>query len=168
MSIAYYSIAVDYDTLENYQNIGASLSESYKLGDDVQSHMVNNLEWGATLYLSHSKYGVCEGDGCSSIGINSTYISGNNKQDTTTRNIYGVYDMAGGSGEFVLGKSSLGSATKEVILDNGNTWYNGMGALSDRDYIIRGGINRGMFYFGDISMTNVENSTRVSLTAINN
>jgi len=122
--------------------------------------MVNNLEWGATLYLSHSKYGVCSGDGCMSIGLNNSYKSGNNKQDTTTRNVYGVYDMSGGSGEYVLGNYKIGSATYEVTLENGAAWYNGHSINSERDYIIRGGLDRGMFYYGDISMSSVENSTR--------
>ena len=151
------------DTLDNYKNITVSLSNEYKLGNDVESHMVTNLEWGSTLYLSHSKYGVCKHDGCDTIGINDTYLSGNNKQDTTTRNIYGVYDMAGASGEYVLGSSSLGTATKEVFLANNDTWYQGMALLSERDYIIRGGINKSLFYFGNMTMDSTENSTRTSL-----
>ncbi len=148
------------DTLNNYQSIISNLGSDYGLDNTVESHMVNNLEWGATLYLSHSDYGVCRGDGCSKIDINNTYISGNNKQDTTTRNVYGAYDMAGASSEYVLGASSLGSATSEVFLSNNDTWYNGHGSKSDRDYLLRGGIGRGMFYFGDISMSTVEYSTR--------
>ncbi len=152
------------DTLENYQNISNTISSSYKFSDNVTSHMINNLEWGATLYLSHSEYGVCKNNGCVSIGINNNYISGANKEDTTTRNVYGVYDMAGGSGEYVLGSEKIGSATSEVILENGDTWYEGHGLISDRDYIIRGGNSKGLFYFGDISMDNPSLSTRVVLT----
>lgn len=140
------------DTLVNYQNITSSLSSSYNLGDKVESHIVNNLEWGATLYLSHSKYGVCSIDGCSSISVNSSYITGDDKQDTTTRNVYGVYDMAGSLSEYVYGNYNIGSATKEVILSDGNTWYNGNSIMSNRDYIIRGGKDKALFYFGDISM----------------
>ena len=127
--------------------------------------MINNLEWGATLYLSHSKYGVCAGDGCTGIGTNTTYILGNNRQDTTTRNVYGVYDMAGASGEYVLGKSTTGTATSEVLLSDKNTWYNGMGAVSQRDYIIRGGLDKSLFYFGDMRMDETQNSTRISLVS---
>lgn len=151
------------DTLENYQMIGKAINENYQLGNKSESHMVNNLEWGATLYLSHSEYGVCIGDGCSKIGVNNTYISGNNKQDTTTRNVYGVYDMAGASGEYVLGISELGTATSEVKLLDNNTWYNGMGRISYRDYLIRGGLDKELFYFGDIGMDTTQNATRVSL-----
>ena len=38
------------------------LSARYNLMDKVDSHIVSNLEWGATLYLSHSKYGLCKDD----------------------------------------------------------------------------------------------------------
>ena len=48
----------------------------------------------------------------------------------------------------------------EVTLENGSAWYNGNSIVSDRDYIIRGGLERGMFYYGDISMSSVENATR--------
>ena len=82
------------DNLDNYKSIIENVSNNYKLGNDASGHIVNNLEWGATVYLAYSKYGVCSGDGCTSIGINETYTAGNNKQDTTTRNVYGVYDMA--------------------------------------------------------------------------
>ncbi len=149
------------DTLENYQIIGSDIASQYRLGKNANSHMINNLEWGATLYLSHSKYGVCSGDGCSKIDVNNSYVSSNNKQDTTTRNVYGVYDMAGASGEYVLGKSDVGTATSEVVLQDDNTWYNGHGMVSDRDYIIRGGLDKGLFYFGDIAMDMTENSTRI-------
>ena len=68
--------------------------------------------------------------------------------------------MAGGSSEYVDGISNLGSATNEVILSNGDSWYNGHGLLSDRDYLVRGGVDKGLFNFGDISMSYSEISTR--------
>lgn len=151
------------DSIENYQTICSSLSSDYKLSENVTSHMITNLEWGATLYLSHSTYGVCKGDGCSSIGINNNYVGGSNKEDTTTRNVYGIYDMAGSSPEYVLGSEKIGTATNEVILENGDTWYEGHGIPSDRNYLIRGGVNKGLFYFGDISMDTPSISTRIVL-----
>lgn len=151
------------DELDNYKNIIDSISSNYNLGNNVESHMISNLEWGATLYLSHSKYGVCNGDGCSSISVNNSYKSGSDKQDTTTRNVYGVYDMAGASMEYVNGKSEIGTATNEVMLTNQDSWYNGNGLVSEKDYTIRGGIGHGMFYFGDLSMDSTNLSTRFSL-----
>ncbi len=152
------------DSIENYQMIAESLSNSYKLNEKTTSHMITNLEWGATLYLSHSSYGVCKGDGCTSIGINNNYVSGANKEDTTTRNVYGVYDMAGASPEYVLGNEKIGTATDEVTLENGDTWYEGHAISSERNYLVRGGANKGLFYFGDISMDTPSISTRVVLT----
>lgn len=152
------------DTLDNYKTLVTNISNDYKL-DNGDINIVNNYEWGATLYLSHSLYGVCKNNSCSNIDKNTTYISGSNKQDTTTRNVFGVYDMAGASGEYVIGNSNnIGSATKEIIIDNGNFWGGAISTLSDRDYIIRGGIDKGLFYFGDYTMDYVENSTRVVIT----
>ena len=113
------------------------------------------MEWGATLYLSHSKYGVCESNKCKVISSNDSNISENNKQDTTTRDVYGVYDMAGGSGEYVLGDTSIGSALSEVVLSNNETWYDGYYNNNSKDYVIRGGIENGLFYAGDIGMMDV-------------
>ncbi len=140
-------------TLDEYKNLISNLVNDYKLGEEVDSHIVGNLEWGATLYLSHSKYGVCVSDGCMSIGMNETYISGSNKQDTTTRNVYGVYDMSGSASEYAVGNSSLGSATNEVMLENNVSWYNAYSVNSGKDYLLRGGMNNGLFYFGDIGIS---------------
>lgn len=148
------------DTLEEYENIINGLSAYYNLDEKIESHIISNLEWGAVTYLSHSKYGLCSGDGCTKIDNNTSYVSGSNKWDTTTRNVYGVYDMAGGAGEYAVGSEKVGNATSEVMLAAGGTWYQDHGMLSDRDYIIRGGLNRGMFYFGDKSMDPVEITTR--------
>lgn len=151
------------ETLDNYKNIMTNISTDYKLGEKVESHIVTNLEWGATLYLSHSKYGVCSGDGCDSISLNNSYISGNNKQDTTTRNVYGVYDMAGASMEYTVGNMDIGTATSEVMLDNSGAWYGSIGLLSNKGYNLRGGMEHGIFYFGDEGMDYVEKSARFSL-----
>ena len=152
------------DTLDNYKSIIDNITSNYKLGDNVSSHVVSNLEWGATLYLSHSKYGLCDGDGCKSISVNNSYIAGSNKQDTTTRNVYGVYDMAGGSKEYAIGDCTIGTATDEVRLDNGN-WYNGHGICGIAGYILRGGKDNGMFTYGELSMDYVENGTRMCLVS---
>ena len=152
------------DTVDNYNKIIDGLNNYYNL-NNANIHMINNLEWGAVTYLSHSKYGVCAGDGCDNIGVNDTYISANNKQDTTTRNVYGVYDMAGASGEYVLGKPEIGTAMSEVINSNGSAWGNVNSIISGRDYVIRGGTNKNIFYFGDMSMDPIENSTRSSIVS---
>ena len=104
----------------------------------VDSHMITNMEWGAVAYLTNSNYGRCTNESCTSVTRNncSSYITGiggdtvtagassttcttnaNNYNGekgilaSTTGNIYGVYDMAGGSGEYVMGNISKSNGT---------------------------------------------------------
>ena len=73
------------------------------------SHMMKNIEWGAVAYLKQSIYGL----GITDIGKNSNssfYTGGGtgtsyktNIGQSTTGNIYGVYDMSGGAWEYVMG-----------------------------------------------------------------
>ena len=88
--------------------------------NDADSHMLKNMEWGAVAYLKQSKYGL----GTTDIGINNnsnnitgcgadagseksatcnSYNTAQGMLASTTGNIYGVYDMAGGENEFVMG-----------------------------------------------------------------
>lgn len=87
-----------------------------KIGNNYS--MIKNTEWGAITYLSHSKYGVCQNNNCQAITPNTTYISGNNLYDTTTGNIYGVYDMAGSATEFTM--SNYTDNPNELSLTNSN------------------------------------------------
>ena len=100
---------------------------------NTDSHMLTNFEWGAVAYLTNSKYGRCTDGSCTEVTINncSSYITGigantvsassssttcttaANKYDgtygklaSTTGNITGVYDMSGGSLEYVMGNIS--------------------------------------------------------------
>lgn len=150
-------VAMKNASLDEYTGIINNLASVYGI-DNINSHIINNLEWGATSYLSHSKYGLCIDNECKSIGMNKSYISEANKQDTTTGNVYGVYDMSGASSEYVVGDISLGSALSEVRTSENETWYNGLYVLSDREYALRGGVDRGLFYNSDIGMFDV--STR--------
>ena len=95
------------------------------VSSEIDTHMSKNNEWGAVAYLTHSIYGRCTSSTtCTEIGINnnSIYITGygapagsaknvtNGTYDTTlgkeastTKTIYGIYDMSGGSWEYVMG-----------------------------------------------------------------
>ena len=100
---------------------------------NTDSHMLTNFEWGAVAYLTNSKYGRCDDDGCTEVTINncSNFITGigagsvsddessttcttaanqyngtYGKLASTTGNITGVYDMSGGSWEYVMGNIS--------------------------------------------------------------
>ena len=80
-----------------------------KGANESDSHMIKNIEWGTVAYLKQSNYGL----GITDIGINSNgsmYTGGGsgtsyktNVSQSTTGNITGVYDMSGGSHEYVMG-----------------------------------------------------------------
>ena len=71
--------------------------------------MMKNMEWGAVAYLKQSKYGLGTTD--IAVNTNSSYYTGGGQSDayktnvaqSTTGNVYGVYDMAGGAWERVMG-----------------------------------------------------------------
>ena len=75
----------------------------------ADGHMMKNMEWGAVAYLKQSKYGLGTTD--IAVNRNSSYYTGGGTSDTyktnvaqsTTGNIYGVYDMSGGAWEYVMG-----------------------------------------------------------------
>ena len=110
-----------------YLTLGNMFLASYNYKRDADSHMMKNTEWGAVTYLTHSKYGINREI---NINNNSSFKTGysalpstnqhtnpgiygdgstyNNQYNTsigylasTTGNISGVYDMSGGSNEFV-------------------------------------------------------------------
>ena len=76
---------------------------------NADSHMLKNMEWGAVAYLKQSKYGLGTTD--IAVNDNSSYYTGGGTSDayktnvaqSTTGNIYGVYDMSGGAWEYVMG-----------------------------------------------------------------
>ena len=96
---------------------------------DTDSHMIKNSEWGAASYLSKSQYGL----GSQDIMVNTKNFNDNtnnvyagtgyNNQDkewndmsitetssaSTTGNIYGIYDMSGGTWERVAAYVNNGS-----------------------------------------------------------
>ena len=95
------------------------------INSEVDTHMSKNNEWGAVAYLTHSIYGRCtDSTTCTEVGINNngSYITGYGapagskyndtngayntslgKEASTTKNIYGIYDMSGGAYEYVMG-----------------------------------------------------------------
>ena len=76
---------------------------------NADSHMAKNMEWGAVAYLKQSKYGLGTTD--IAVNTNSSFYTGGGQSDayktnvaqSTTGNIYGVYDMSGGAWEYVMG-----------------------------------------------------------------
>ena len=95
------------------------------INSEVDTHMSKNNEWGAVAYLTQSIYGRCTNSTtCTEVGINNnsnfitgygapagssssvtngTYNTTLGKDASTTGTIYGIYDMSGGSFEYVMG-----------------------------------------------------------------
>ena len=106
-----------YSAIKSMQNSG----NVYGLSSDtnkVDSHMLKNMEWGAVAYLTHSDYGRCNGSSCEEVTINrnSSYTTGggnyvSNVAQSSTGNIYGIYDLSGGAWEYVMGNMSSGSGS---------------------------------------------------------
>lgn len=123
----------------------------------MNSHMMKNSEWGAIAYLTHSKYGR----NGKQIGINdnSNYYTGggsekayiSNAKQSTTENLYGIYDLAGCAYEYVAAFNS--SDTNKQFAKAGWTiatnlttasestkyatkYYNNNGKLNDGNNIV--------------------------------
>ena len=97
---------------------------------NTDSHMLKNMEWGAVVYLTNSKYGRCTNNTCTEVTINSntTYRTGGNAYVTninqsTTGNIYGVYDMSGGAAEYVMGNMSSKNGSYAYYTSSGGSNY---------------------------------------------
>ena len=85
----------------------AGMKATYGESVNLNSHMAKNSEWGATVYLAHSKYGTnkkkVEQNKSSAFytgGTNTVEeIYTTNKTQSTTHNATGVYDLNGGAWE---------------------------------------------------------------------
>ena len=119
----------------------------------IDSHMMKNTEWGAVAYLSMSVYGknseVWNNPYYNNLTNNSpiTGLCGNelNGKDnattnmsntikyneigggnaSTTGNVYGIYDMAGGAWEYVAGIYTGGTSNnnRSILWDSNNSKY---------------------------------------------
>ena len=107
----------------------------YGLSNDdnkVDPHLTKNSEWGAVTYLTKSIYGKNEkvwknnsgnyitGSAGSSemadknVGITNDYTSSQGVEASTTGNVYGIYDMSGGAGEYVASYVNNGNENIEL------------------------------------------------------
>lgn len=87
---------------------------SYNYDRTKESHLMKNSEYGAVAFLAHSKYGR----NGNKITNNDTYICGEGGNlSSTTGNIYGIFDLAGGGYEYLAGYNVLGSYEK--LKENG-------------------------------------------------
>ena len=104
--------------------IGNMYTVSRAYSEELKSHMLKNSEWGAVAYLTESKYGR----NGTEIGFNqnSDYITGGgtgnsyitNANQSSTGNVYGIYDLRGGANEYEAAYYTDGT------LSNGSSFAN--------------------------------------------
>ncbi len=115
------------------QNISTQFDTSRKINyvvdnekDKIDAHIAKNVDWGAVVYLSHSKYGICTNGVCKNIRNN---------------NVNTLNDINGPS---VTGCSSVNPNGSMVVSDTCNTNYsrayndNEYGVLASTTYSIYG------------------------------
>ena len=107
--------------ISNVYNVCKNFGLQNNIGGDT--HLMKNIEWGAMVYLAHSKYGrngakITQnnndqyrtgygGDSTLEFSTNNTGIANNQwagqygKFASSTGNVYGIYDIVGGTWEFV-------------------------------------------------------------------
>ena len=129
------SIGAKDSVAKNYGN-GGIASNKHGLAN-MTSHMLKNSEWGSAAYLSASIYGSGVNNvknnasysgetGCGPLSENSddvtgdcsTYITTLGQLASTTGNVAGVYDMAGGMWEYVMGNYGTSIAVNPSGLTN--------------------------------------------------
>ena len=137
-----------YNNVSNFFYASRSMEQTGNsfgfVSSEVDTHMSKNNEWGAVAYLTQSIYGRCTSNTtCTEVGINNngsyitgygapagssssitngTYDTGLGKDASTTKNIYGIYDMSGGAYEYVMG------------VYNKTIGYSGFSSLPDTKY----------------------------------
>ena len=191
-----------YNNVSNFFYASRSMEQSSNsfgfVSSEVDTHMSKNNEWGAVAYLTQSIYGRCTSStSCREVGINNKegYITGYGapagsstsvtngayntdlgKDASTTGNIYGIYDMSGGTWELVMGvynksivKSGFSSLPDTKYYNNytgtsytghalteTQNWYSDYAYFVYTSYpwFVRGGYFNdgayaGVFYFGN-------------------
>ncbi len=114
--------------------IGNCYTYSKAYDDKKKSHLMKNSEWGAVAYLTHSQYGRNGHE--ITINDNNSYYTGGGQDDayktktnqSSTGNIYGIYDLSGGAWEYVAAFNNTGSS-----LSNGSSFTGTTDKVSDSD-----------------------------------
>ena len=95
----------------------------------LRSHMAKNSEWGAVAYLTQSKYGIygqevqrnTHSSGFTGGSNDPKTIYTTNKNQSTTYNSYGIYDMVGGRSENVASYVNYTYVNNNHLASNGGT-----------------------------------------------
>ena len=125
-------------------------------GTGIDTHLMKNIEWGAAGYLSNSIYGKNSeiwinpntsfltgqaGTVVNSSTTNTTYAYNNltyGINASTTGNLYGIYDMSGGSWEYTAAYINNGNASlaaNGLSLINAETKYKDLYIVTTDDQV---------------------------------
>ena len=107
-----------------YCTIGNMYTNAREYAENLNSHMLKNSEWGALAYLTNSQYGR---NGTEITTNNQNYITamGNiveNIEQSSTGNVYGIYDLSGGANEYVA--SYYNKSTSSYLTNCGSQIIN--------------------------------------------
>ena len=103
-----------------YCTIGNMYTNAKEYSTALNSHMLKNSEWGAVAYLTHSQYGRNGHE--IDVNDNSNYITADegisaNSEQSSTGNVYGIYDLSGGAYEYISTYYNSGE-----LLENGDSF----------------------------------------------
>ena len=141
---------------------GITISNIYDVckayNSTLNSHMMKNDEWGAVAYLSKSKYGKeneevwinnsssyitgSAGNSASAerdVGTTNDYTGTQGVKASTTGTVYGVYDMSGGTWEYV---AAYVDNKNSSLTTNGNSLYTSTDAKTKNVYTPESGDTR--------------------------
>ena len=90
--------------------IGNMFTNAKNYNQSLKSHLMKNSEWGAVAYLTESKYGR-NGTEVTINNNGTTYYTGGGSgteyvrstDQSSTGNVYGIYDLSGNAYEYVAG-----------------------------------------------------------------
>ena len=107
--------------------IGNSYTNARTYSEELKSHMLKNSEWGAVAYLTDSKYGR-NGEEITINNNGTTFYTGGGADNayitstpqSSTGNVYGIYDLSGNTWEYVAAAYSNRS---EIETISGSTKY---------------------------------------------
>ena len=107
-----------------YIQIGNAYEVAKAYAPNLESHMLKNSEWGAVAYLTESQYGR-NGQEVTINNNGTTYYTGGgdgnayvtNTPQSSTGNVYGIYDLSGNAYEYVA------SYYKDGIFSSANSTF---------------------------------------------
>ena len=144
-----------------YITVGNAYTVAYNYARELESHMLKNSEWGAVAYLTYSQYGrngveitknnnskFITGEAGDTVAseesiVTNAYNTEKGVLASSTGNVYGIYDLSGGSCEYIASYYSEGDElrveqgapfTNDKISNKYATAYKGIDISND--YII--------------------------------